>query len=631
MRRIGRLALIAIGVCAVASPAPGPAVAAGARSLPRSLEFRFTPTTRNQIAIWIEKADGTFMGTVRLTQAVSVRGIGNRPGAAQMNSAFRWPYGRREGALPIWAHRRAAGPGATPFKRIVFQNRPEGFASTTVPDSSTESYFCLSFTQRDLSLETRRKEALDAVSCATQFNSDKGRFLRNADVSGGYAEPAEIDGQGIMRPLDAGSLYPPRRDVTPCTGSSCLDGTDVVDYVQHARQVMPDLDAVTMATPPTGVEQSILFTMPDSWGPSDYVAFIEVNVEGDYNRVFNGDYTNFDGMTLRTPRTPAGAWDSWAMDFGYPYRGQPSVVFKVPFTVAAAAASTSFSTIAAFGYGDVDGFGEQGGVVHPMDGRITNDAANQVDAPLPGSGADRLTVSPTSDYRFKVTVVGTENCQELPPPQAPAAMDANPTDNPKHSHEWGRLHFVVPQSSRPIDHYDVRYSTTEITSADPTTFTKALPAMAAETDSVGLMVPTAGAPGSAVEVAFGGMQPRTRYWIAVRAVDSCNVAGPFAVAALTTTQVNFTRLSGCFVATAAYGSPLQPEVEVLRTLRDELRARSVLFAAATDIYYRAGPAAASVLSRSDAARAMVRSALGPVAAVARATVPLLRPVLPGQR
>ena len=79
------------------------------------MEFRFTPTARAQIALWIEKADGTFMGTVRLTQAVGVRGIGNRPGASQMNSGFRWPYGRRLDALPIWAHRRAAAPGASLF------------------------------------------------------------------------------------------------------------------------------------------------------------------------------------------------------------------------------------------------------------------------------------------------------------------------------------------------------------------------------------------------------------------------------------------------------------------------------------------------------------------------------------
>lgn len=95
--------LAVLGVLTVGYPA-----LAWAQSLvpSRTIEFKFTPTARTQVALWIEKPDGTFLKTVRLTQAVSYRGIGNRPGAAQMNSGFRWPYGRREGVLPIWAHRR---------------------------------------------------------------------------------------------------------------------------------------------------------------------------------------------------------------------------------------------------------------------------------------------------------------------------------------------------------------------------------------------------------------------------------------------------------------------------------------------------------------------------------------------
>jgi hypothetical protein len=96
------------------------------------------------------------------------------------------------------------------------------------------------------------------------------------------------------------------------------------------------------------------------------------------------------------------------------------------------------------------------------------------------------------------------------------------------------------------------------------------------------------------------------------------VAGPYAVGSLTTTRVHYTRLSGCFVATAAYGSPLAPEVQALRTARDALRPRSVLAAAATDIYYRSSPAAAALLERSEVARAVVRRLLGPIIELARA-------------
>src|SRR5689334_2171545 len=110
------------------------------------LELRFTPTGNAQIAIWIERGDGEFLSTVRLTEAVALRGIGNRPGASQMNSGFRWPYGRREGVLPLWAERRAAAPGAKRFRRVFYQNRlGEGFTSRTTDDFSPDAYFCLSF------------------------------------------------------------------------------------------------------------------------------------------------------------------------------------------------------------------------------------------------------------------------------------------------------------------------------------------------------------------------------------------------------------------------------------------------------------------------------------------------------
>ena len=74
--------------------------------------------------------------------------------------------------------------------------------------------------------------------------------------------------------------------------------------------------------------------------------------------------------------------------------------------------------------------------------------------------------------------------------------------------------------------------------------------------------------------------------------------------------MKFTQLSGCFVATAAYGSEMEPQVAALRRVRDALRPRSPLFAAAADLYYRSGPAAAAVIARSDTARALARRLLG---------------------
>ncbi|UCH30120.1 MAG: hypothetical protein JSV06_03590, partial [Myxococcales bacterium] len=148
---------------------PGAAVA---QAGDRLIELTFTPTKRAQIAIWVETADGVFMDTVALTSSVALRGVGNRPGALQMNSGFRWPYGRREGILPVWAYRRANAPGSELFPMVIFQDRTsEGFASRTSVDASPDSYFCLSFDQT-----TTTREALDAVTCASVFSSDKGRF-----------------------------------------------------------------------------------------------------------------------------------------------------------------------------------------------------------------------------------------------------------------------------------------------------------------------------------------------------------------------------------------------------------------------------------------------------------------------
>src|SRR4051812_18603260 len=168
------------------------------------LEFRFTPVGRAQLALWIER-DGEFVATVRLTEGVGMRGLGNRPGAAEMNSGFRWPYGRREGVLPIWATRRASQPGARLFPRVIFQHRTsEGRASRTTEDSSRDDYYCLQWDKN-----ASRKDALDAVSCATVFNSDKGRFITQDDVTNSYSEPYLPPGASVtrMRSLSLDSLY----------------------------------------------------------------------------------------------------------------------------------------------------------------------------------------------------------------------------------------------------------------------------------------------------------------------------------------------------------------------------------------------------------------------------------------
>jgi len=625
-----RLPLVVAGCLLTALVRPINAQTTAATS--RVLEIRYTPTARAQVALWIEKADGTFLQTIGLTQAIGYRGVGNRPGAAHMNSGFRWPYGRREGTLPIWAHRRAAAPGALQFSRVIFQNRAsEGDASRTSEDSTTEKFFCLSFNS-----DTTQKDHLDAVSCASGFNSDKGRYIKAADVAAGYSEPVD---DSSSRPLDLVSLYPPRRDVTRCpSGGSCADTADVSSYASDAHTVMPELDTITMATAPAGdMEQSILFAVPSDWADGTYVAWAEVNTEGDSNASY----------TFSTPQGPA--WDTWAETYGYSYRGQPSVAFSVPFSLAASA--TASATVPA-GYGDVDGYGPSGGTLHPIDSTITDDPNG-----APGSGADRFRLITSNGYRMKVSVrvsstagaggvsgtggagggsgatgsggmagasgtggaaTGGGDCTTSTGPAVPGDLQVDHVDDPKNSYQWGKLHFLVPASGNPIHHYEVRVGTAEVTTSDPSTFLANTPAVSASLEMDALVVPSTGATNSAVDVNFGGLSPLTTYYLAIRAVDDCAVAGPYAVAKFMTTKINFTKLSGCFVATAAYGSALSSQVESLRVARDALRRHSRVFATATDLYYRSGPAAAAVIARSDATRAVVRTLLGPLVDIATA-------------
>jgi hypothetical protein len=479
---------------------------------------------------------------------------------------------------------------------VIFQNRDsEGFASRTSDDSTPDNYFCLSFNSA-----TTRKDALDAVSCATQFNSDKGRFVNTDDLANGYAEPVELNNQGQMRALSLTSLYPPRRDLQPCNG--CVDYPDTRTFDSQTRMVMPDIDTITMATPPGAMQQSVLFTIPSDWQVGDYVAFLEVNVEGDYDQAFND-------VSYPTPTQPDGRWDSWAIESGYPYRGQPSVLYEIPFTLGV---SASYKTSTPAGYGDVSGFGDNGGAVHQMDGQIVDDPLMAT-----GHGADRLMLVSPSDSRVTVGVRDSDICQTAALPGVPTGVIAEHSTDEKHSHQWGDLRFVVPTAPRGIDKYEVRFSDSPITEGDMTSFTRAQPAKAANTEESMLVVPATVTPGSVVDVNFGGMQPSKEYWVAIRAVDKCNVSGPFAVATLKTTRINFTQLSGCFVATAAYGSALAPGIQAMRQVRDDLRRRSDVFATAADVYYQAGPAAAALIAKSDLTRAIVRTLLAPVVTVSQ--------------
>lgn len=584
----------------------GSFVGAAPVSAQRVVTIEMVPTDRAQIAVWIADADGTYLETLALTAAVATRGIGNRPGASMMNSGYRWPYGRREGALPLWAHARAAAPGAELFRRVIFQDRiSEGHASRSSNDSTRDDYYCLTFDAAD-----SQRDALDAVSCASVFNSDKGRYVTEADVSAGYFEPQEVDGVAERFELDLFSLYPPRRDVIRCggAGDGCADHPDVSLYRADTNRIMPELDAITMATPPGGEPLRILFTVPDAWADGLYQVFVEVNTEGDWNDTWGPE-------NYPTPNNPPTSdpdyreyWDYWARNFGYAYRGQPSVLYRADVEIGPGVASADVPM--PMGYGSLSGQGPDAGALTPLDDTMTNDPTA-----TPGSGVDRLLVD-DEGQRLRVTAIGPEVCEVNTTPTAPTNLSIGAWEaDYRDAHRYAVLSFDASSDDLGIQRYEVRVSTAPIT--DVPSFLRGMPANAATLESEALTIPVSAAAGSNVSVDFGGLTHETHYWIGIRAIDRCNASSEITVTEYTTPAITFTTVSPCFVATATYGDPMAHEIGALRRFRDRYLESNALGHALVEAYYSVGPTFAAFIAEDEDRRAAARTVLAPIVDFAR--------------
>jgi len=108
----------------------------------------------------------------------------------------------------------------------------------------------------------------------------------------------------------------------------------------------------------------------------------------------------------------------------------------------------------------------------------------------------------------------------------------------------------------------------------------------------------------------------------LRAIGYCQQASPLATITVTTPRQKFQTIQGCFVATAAFGSPLAAEVITLRAARDRLLASSRLGRALIRLYYAASPPLARLIARDDALRAAARALLEPGVKLARAALAL---------
>jgi hypothetical protein len=70
--------------------------------------------------------------------------------------------------------------------------------------------------------------------------------------------------------------------------------------------------------------------------------------------------------------------------------------------------------------------------------------------------------------------------------------------------------------------------------------------------------------------------------------------------------------AGCFIATAAYGTPMAEEINTLRRFRDEDMEPNPLGRHLVTLYYDVSPPVARVIARSESMRAIVRLNLKPI-------------------
>ncbi len=347
---------------------------------------------------------------------------------------------------------------------------------------------------------------------------------------------------------------------------------------------MNDVDAVAAATPPYGAAFTGHWVIPGDLAPGAYALSVEVAKEFDINAANQhpNEVSALDMADYGVDGQPGNV-------------GQPSVLFRVPFTLTGTAADVGTTAIA----GDIAGYGDWSGAtgdVSPPDDTISSD---------PGSGAGRLALvnGPGGPARVVVSLsacpgTGTVDCSATPSPTPlPVSFTAAAGS------DGSSATLTVLQSSenggQAVVGYDVRYSALPTNATiDPTTFPAWTPAAP---------LPVA-APGTSTTAQIDGLVPSSTYGVGIQALGVCGNSAPtFQV--IYTPARKFTQLSGCFIATAAFGSDLAPEVATLRALRDTATARSALARTVVDLYYRSSPPLAAALARSTVARATIRTAL----------------------
>jgi hypothetical protein len=494
----------------------------------------FTPSEALQIVAWVEDTAGNFIDTIYITQKTGRFGLGNRPGRPDFNTGSltgdTFPYGRRDQTFPVWAHRHG-----TTFPLVVFQNGDENNLSHPFSSSSPESPppYCRPIKPQE--------ETFDSGTCASATYTDKGTFA----------------------PSDKFSLYPPRSDLQRRSEDS--------PAVELFRSHNP-FDAVTRATPAGGVPATITWSAPRRVDFGDYVLHVETSRTYDFNATYN------------TMTYPAPTGIPWA-DYGKPWRGQPSIVYRVPLSIAMT--ETVATTTAYAGYGDPDG---KVGTLNPPDATITTDT--------PGSGASRMQLVSDGGTMYRVRARARPDFDTTPPAAVGVMTVADLGST------TAKLAFSASGDDGMVgmvSGYEVRYRVGSPITADNFADATALPTE---------VVPVE--PGNEQVIELRGLLPETDYYIGIRAYDNCFNHGELVTTHFTTLDRDMPAVDWCFVATAAYGSTMAADVTLLRGFRDSVLRHTVMGELLVETYYTFSPAAAAVIRESELLRASARAILGPI-------------------
>jgi len=216
----------------------------------------------------------------------------------------------------------------------------------------------------------------------------------------------------------------------------------------------------------------------------------------------------------------------------------------------------------------------------------------------PASGSSRLELTPDGSAMFRVKVAVSPNVPTEVPAQ-PGSLLATDVGGNSMS-----LSFIAPgvgsQHLR-VAGYEIRVRASDtMTEAN---FGDSMPVTAK------VVVED---PGHLQSFDLAGLLPDTDYYVGVRAYDGCHNAGPLAITKITTLGRVAGSVDACFVATAAYGSLMANDVELLRHFRDSKLQTTALGELAVETYYTFGPAVAGVVGESDLLRTSARDFLRPI-------------------